>query len=150
MDKKETVTDASVRDNVVQVDASTDDNDAQAISVLAEESAAVEAASVTETAWVAEDAPVEAVEALDLAGMPAGEQAADMAAEIAISVALVGQKSSSVQTAVQEPPFPKNLYHKLGLCTSQHGKAYASFVGKTKNACNYSAPNKCQFIFAMK
>lgn len=82
-------------------------------------------APVTETAQASN---------LDVLGAAAEPVATDMAAEIATSMALVGRKSNGVQVAADELPFPKNLQSKLNLCLSQHGKAYATFRGESKNA----------------
>ena len=47
---------------------------------------------------------------------------------------LIEDTSNDVQTAVEEQPFPKNLYTMFRLCLSQHGKAYATLRSKGKNA----------------
>ncbi len=107
MDSNDKLIDINIQDNAVKVDADARDN-------------------MATTTSVAENASAEAVKALDLAVTPADEKTVDIAAEIATSVALVGQQSSAVQTAVEELAFPKNLPALLRLCMSQHGKAYAT------------------------
>ena len=71
---------------------------------------------------------------VDMESTTACAVAAGAVTEVSNSVALVGNSSHAVQTSGEEQPFPKNLYVKLRLCISQHGKAYASLQGKGKNA----------------
>ncbi len=110
----------------MQVSVATANDAPEAETTLAEL-----AAPVTETAPVTQTAQASK---LDVLGATADLVATDMAAEIATSMVLAGQKSNDVQAAADELPFPKNLISTLGLCISQHGKAYATFSGKAKNA----------------
>ena len=114
MVENEKITESAVLDSAVKVDSPTDDNVAKTVAALVAETTPVEALGVAETI--------------------SGEAAATVPAEMMKTVALVANRSRAVQTSGEEVPFPKNLYSKLGLCLSQHGKAYATLQSKGKNA----------------
>lgn len=85
------------------------------------------------TQAVATDA-LAAVADLEVAEMPSGVAVANVPTEMTNAVDVIVDMSADVQSVAEELPFPKNLPAMLGLCLSQHGRAYATLRGKGKNA----------------
>lgn len=113
----------------IEADTHTLENVAQTVAVLIEENAPVQA--VTETAATeVQDAAIVQDEVEKATRMAA----VNVPAVVTEPVVLLEDTADDVQTTVEEQPFPKNLPGVLGLCLSQHGKGYATFGGKRKNA----------------